>query len=52
MKIWEVQEKTEIIGHEARLLSIHFSGDGKYIATGSRDKTIKVRFEIGFNTVF
>lgn len=42
VKVWEVREKVENVGHEARILSVSFSPDGKFVATGSRDKTLKI----------
>lgn len=48
VKVWEVSEFIEYIGHDARILTVAFSPDGKYLATGSRDKTIKIWFKLFF----
>lgn len=45
VKVWEVSDFIQYIGHEARILTVAFSPDGKYLATGSRDKTIKIWYE-------
>uniref|UniRef100_A0A6B2KWF4 NACHT domain-containing protein n=1 Tax=Arcella intermedia TaxID=1963864 RepID=A0A6B2KWF4_9EUKA len=42
VKIWEWRENMKICGHEARILSVAFSPDGKKLATGARDKTGKI----------
>jgi WD40 repeat protein len=33
---------SELVGHSARVLGIAFSGDGRFIVTASRDKTLKL----------
>ena len=40
--VYGVREHNSFKGHEARVLSVSFSPDGKTIASGSADKTIKL----------
>ncbi|MDT4895213.1 MAG: eukaryotic-like serine/threonine-protein kinase [Acidobacteriota bacterium] len=44
-KIWDAATGSEflsLVGHTARVRAIDFSFDGKLIATGSRDKTVRI----------
>jgi WD40 repeat protein len=45
IKLWSVESQKEITtlqGHRNRVLSVAFSPDGKYLTSGSQDKTIKL----------
>jgi WD40 repeat protein len=49
VKVWEVgswREVATLRGHDDSVLSVNFSPDGKFLASGSRDKTVKV-WEVG-----
>jgi WD40 repeat protein len=49
MKVWEVgswREVTTLRGHEDQVNSVTFSPDGKFLASGSLDRTVKV-WEVG-----
>ena len=42
---WDLETRQELgtlQGHRSFVLSVTFSPDGKFLATGSRDKTIKL----------
>ena len=45
LKIWEVatgKELRTLTGHSDIVFSVAYSPDGRYLASGSRDKTIKI----------
>jgi WD40 repeat protein len=49
VKVWEVgswREVATLRGHGSECVSVSFSPDGKFLASGSGDKTVKV-WEVG-----
>ena len=45
VKVWDIKTGNEVlslVGHIARVRGLDFSPDGKLIATGSRDRTIRI----------
>jgi WD40 repeat protein len=44
VKLWSVESQKEVTtlqGHSSEVLSVAFSPDGKYLASGSGDNTVK-----------
>ena len=45
MRIWDVashQQLAELRGHTKYVTSVAFDGSGKYLASGSHDKTVRI----------
>jgi WD40 repeat protein len=45
IKLWSLQSKNEIVtlrGHNSYIFAVAFSADGKHLASGSGDKSIKL----------
>jgi len=45
VKLWDVKNKAqikELPGHDKSVISISYSSDGKLLATGSKDYTVKI----------
>lgn len=42
LKLWEIPEGIVQVSHDARILSVAFSRSGKFVATGARDKLLKI----------